>query len=147
MEAAWISSSPAWLVSQLPTEAPGAPHRLLTLGYSWAAAGWHKDSPASLASLEPLLGAHSDCTECLAAEAWPQTPRFQGTLQQSVHSPWPWRGLSSHSDSTATSEPGLLETVLSIPNNQHGVTLMASKHRQLCFKEDLYWGYITADLN
>lgn len=144
--------SPALLpdlqLSQLPTEATGAPHRLLTLGYSWAAAGWHKHSPARPASLEPLLGACSDCIKCFGGRSLATNTTFPGYIAAVCAQPVTLT--RAHQPQWLHSYPrawNVRETGLPIAKNQHEITLMASKHRQICFKEDLYCRYITVDMN
>lgn len=116
-------------VSQLATEATGAPHRLLTLGYSWTEAGRHKDSSAR-ASLEPSVGARSNCTKCFGSRSLATNTTFPGhmaavcaqpvTLTR-AHGPW-W--LHSYPRARTAREIGL-----PVLKNQHGITRMASKHR------------------
>lgn len=130
MEAAWISSSPAWPPG-LP--APHWSHRSPTqtadTGYPWTAAGWHKHSSAKSASLEPFLGACSDCTKCFGSRSLATKTTIPGhiaavcaqpvTLTRAHQPQW----LHSYLRARTVRETGL-----PIPRNQHGITLMASKH-------------------
>lgn len=133
-------------VSQLPTEATGASHRLLTLGYSWTEAGWHKDSSARV-SLEPLVGAHGDCTKCFGSRRLATNTTFPGhfaagcaqpvTLTRAHGPRWP----HSYPRARTAREIGLPVFRKPAQNNTDGL----KTQMQLCFKEDLYRGYITVD--